>query len=426
VGRGSGRCAKAYAMNTTHRIGLVDCNNFFVSCERVFCPALAHVPMVVLSSNDGCVISRSPEAKQLGIPMGIPYVDVRSYVRKHNVVIRSSNFPLYNNLSTRVMATIESVVTECEPYSIDEAFFLTHDANAAQTASTIRQRVMKWVGIPVSVGVAHTKTLAKLAGDHAKNNPYGVCVFNTPPHDGVDERLLCDVWGVGPQSYHTLQQHGIHTVGDVRHCDASILRSILGVHGERLHYELSGVPTSPRVHEHTTSYTSTQSFGTAVRTHKEVQAAVMHHLSVVAERLRLRRMATGRITILLGISRGSERYTSHRVVMFPQHLSDTRLMARHSLPVLAHMFERGIRYRSAGIVASDLVVDDMITMSFLQPQTDSATPRLMKALDSINARHGKGAIHFGSVEDNATWHSRRSFLSPSYTTRWSDLPKAAL
>lgn len=414
-------------MNKPVLTGLVDCNNFFVSCERLFRPDLATKPVIVLSSNDGCVISRSKEVKELGIPMGIPYFEIRALAEKHNIAIFSSNFTLYRDISSRVMEALESVVGEIEPYSIDESFFAVSPHSAEETAHLVRERIGSWVGVPVSVGVAETKTLAKLMSKHAKgvhSGGNGVAVLGVDK-TSVYDTALGEIWGVGPSARKSLEGEGMHTVGDVLARRPSDIRAILGVHGERLYFELNGVPTESNTASVTKSMMSTRSFGARVRTLKALETAVAYHVSRIAEKLRETQSVSTGVTLYLRYE-DVDRARRHvnRFVPFPEPLSDTRLMATAVMSEVRRVFNASNQYQKAGIVAHGIVSADSTTGSLFGATIKGE--KLMQAMDRVNKRHGTDTVHIGTVSTDHSWKSKRARLSPSYTTSWTSLPQAQL
>lgn len=402
-------------------IGLVDCNNFFVSCERLFRPDLASLPVIVLSSNDGCVISRSKEAKALGIPMGIPYFEIRAMAEKQRIAVFSSNFTLYRDISSRVMEALSSAVTEIRPYSIDEAFFTVPPQSAEDTAQKVRERIATWVGVPVSIGVAPTRTLAKLMSERAKGGN-GVAVLPTDGM-GIRETALGEVWGIGPSARKALEHEGMFTVGDVLKRRAADLRAVLGVHGERLHFELSGIPAETSGDETSKSIMSTRSFGARVRTHKALETAVAYHVSRIAEKLREQSSVSGGVTLYLRYEDGDgARRHLNRFVPFPEPLSDTRMMAAHVMADLRRVYRSDHTYLKAGIVAHGIKAFDAVTASLFG--TSVKGEEVMRTLDRVNARHGIDTVHIGTIRNDHSWESKRARLSPSYTTSWTSLPVA--
>lgn len=404
-------------------IGLVDCNNFFVSCERLFRPDLATKPVIVLSSNDGCVISRSKEVKELGIPMGIPYFEIRALAEKQKIAIFSSNFTLYRDISSRVMEALSTVVGEIEPYSVDESFFAVSREVAEETAFKVRERIGAWVGVPVSVGVAETKTLAKLMSVRAKGGS-GVAVLGVDK-SSINGTTLGEVWGVGPSARKALAGEGMHTIGDVLARQPSDIRAILGVNGERLHFELNGVPTESSKESSTKSMMSTRSFGTRVRSLRALETAVSYHVSRIAEKLRDASTLSSGVTLYLRYedSDGARRH-ANRFVPFPEPLNDTRHMAAIVMSEVRRTYNPTHQYQKAGIVAHGIVGVDSVTTSLFGSSTKGE--KLMHTMDTINARHGTDTVHIGTIRVDHSWKSKRARLSPSYTTSWTSLPIANL
>jgi DNA polymerase V len=404
-------------------VGLIDCNNFFVSCERIFRPDIEEKPVIVLSSNDGCVISRSQEAKQLGIAMGIPYFEIKQIIREKNIVVFSSNFTLYRDISARVMDIAASLQDHLEVYSIDEAFFSLPSTNGEAQARKLIDSVRRHVGIPVSVGVASTKTLAKLAGARAKKNGGFAQIIHADPT--VAATSLREIWGVGARTSERLAKQGILTVNDVLSHGPKVLREEIGVVGERLYYELSGTQAES-VHASTqTSMMSTRSFGKHVREFAVLQDAVSHHLSEVARKLREQQTKVPGVVVHLRFidSEGRTCSVSH-TVRFPCLLSDTRSMATAVCSTLKNVFDSRARYTKAGIVAYHITDAEALQAALFEVQHDPSNDALMQVVDGLNIRFGARAVRMGTQQSAQAWKSRAQFLSPSYTTSWTSLPMA--
>lgn len=416
-------CSTEVSVMKSDFIGLVDCNNFFVSCERLFRPDLATKPVIVLSSNDGCVISRSKEVKELGIPMGIPYFEIRAMAEKQKIALFSSNFTLYRDISARVMEALRSVVDEIEPYSIDESFFAVPEASAEEMARRVRERIGSWVGVPVSIGVAETKTLAKLMSIRAKAGD-GVAVLSKDK-SSIVATALGEVWGVGPSARKSLENDGMYTIGDVLARRPSDIRAILGVHGERLHLELNGIPTDMSRDTVQKSMMSTRSFGARVRTPKALETALAYHLSRIAEKLRETKSVASGVSLYLRYEdENRARRHLNRFIPFPEPLSDTRQMATWVMKEMRHIYNATHQYTKAGIVAHGIMGAESVTTSLFG--TTAKGEKVMRALDSVNARHGNDTLHIGTLSKDHSWESKRTRLSPSYTTSWTSLPIATL
>ena len=412
---------------------LVDCNNFYASCERVFNPKLNGQPIVVLSNNDGCVVARSNEAKALGIGMGIPEFQIRPLLRAHHVQVFSSNYTLYGDMSQRVMETLDPFSPDLEIYSIDEAFLsLTgfERRNLTDYGQQIRRTVKQWTGIPVSVGIAETKTLAKLANRVAKRTPDtgGVCdLLACPERDALLGRIaVADVWGVGPNYARLLNQHGITTALQLRHADDQWIRKRMGVVGLRLVMELRGVSCldleecpAPKQ-----SLTCSRAFGTLIHTLAEMEEAVSVYASRVAEKLRRGRLAATVLTVCLTTNEFKEgpQYSNALTLKLPIATDSTADLIRCALQGIRAIYRDGYHYKKAGVMLIGLVPVSQTQADLFDEQDRGKSKRLMSALDSINDRWGAGTLHYASSGFTKAWKTQFHRRSPAYTTDWDALP----
>jgi len=414
---------------------LVDCNNFYASCERLFNPTLAGQPIVVLSNNDGCVVARSNEAKALGIAMGVPEFQIRPLLRAHRVHVFSSNYRLYGDLSRRVMETLEQFSPDLEIYSIDEAFlslvgferrYLTDYGRA------IRKTVKQWTGLPVSVGIAETKTLAKLANRVAKQ---------TADTDGVFDLLACpdrealldgvavgDVWGIGPNSARLLAQQGITTAWQLRQADEQWIRKHMGVVGVRVVAELRGhscleLDACPAPKQ---GITCSRAFGRAVSTLTEMEEAVSFYVSRAAEKLRGEGLAATVLTVFIMTNAFTDepQYRNSVTCSLPVGTDTTSELIRAALKGLRRIYRDGYRYKKAGVMCTALVPTGQVQPDLFDQQDRPKSKRLMAALDAINDRWGAGTLNYASSGLTKAWQTQCHHRSPAYTTDWADLPVA--
>lgn len=420
---------------------LVDCNNFYASCERLFRPDLKGRPVVVLSNNDGCVIARSAEAKALGVPMGAPEFKVRDMLRAHDVAVFSSNYALYGDISQRVMRTLATVVPRVEVYSIDEAFIPLPAALAADPVAvgrTLRQRVAQWVGIPVSVGVGPTRTLAKLANRLSKQDSAYGNVFDLTPETVDMDRVLAsvdvgDVWGVGHRSVEMLRGRGILTARALRDADPLWVRQRLTVTGWRTQQELRGMPCLadddlpvPR-----RSIRSSRSFGHMVRTMAPLREAVATFTARAVAKARAEGLVASCIEVHIRTPRHTERprYDETTTITLPCPTADTGLCIRHALTGLERIFREGYLYAKAGVTLFGLEPaagrqGSLLDLLDGSHEHKARRERLMAALDAVNLRHGRGSIRHGAEGDpGAAWHMSQKYRSPRYTTAWEELPE---
>ena len=414
---------------------LIDCNNFYVSCERLFRPDLIGKPVVVLSNNDGCIVSRSPEAKALGIPMGAPEFQVRSLIKKYDIEVFSSNYELYGDMSHRVMQAVSSLVDGLEQYSIDECFVRlapAHIPHALDIAQNIRRRVQKWTGITVSIGVAQTKTLAKLANHIAKKNTSGFLNGTEAQHDNLFKKIpVSEVWGIGRHTLPKLDRFAIHTVYDLKKADDTWVKSRLTITGLRTVMELRGIPCIDEDNAPVPRRTlvSSRSFGSKIFDIESLQQAVSSFASRAAEKLRHEKLLAGGIAVHIRTSRQHMPFvneTVHQTFLSPTN--DTETFIKAAISAVKVMYKAKTPYAKAGIMLFDLVSETNVQGSLLTLGTqveDKKRIALMKSLDKINAVHGRRTIHYaaeGLGEQN--WHMKQKNRSPRLTTDWTELATA--
>ena len=408
---------------------LVDCNAFYCSCERVFQPRLQGRPLIVLSNNDGCVIARSSEAKAVGIDMGRPFFELADLIKAHDVQVRSSNYTLYGDMSHRVMRTLDLFSPVIEVYSIDEAFVhLTDDDDFAAVARRIRATVIRHTGIPVSVGVAPTKTLAKAANKLAKKSPASGGVFtllDAPAQDaGLAALDVGDVWGVGPRYAKLLHARGCHTARDLRNTDIGWAREKMTVVGERMVRELRGQPCIPLELEPEPSQQIIRSraFGRPATELHELEQAIAMHATRAAEKLRGQRLAVGVVQCFIQTNPFAEgpQYSRHATIELPLATSAAAIIIQAAHEGLRGIFRSGFRYKKAGVMLIDLVPADQVQGNLFV----AADPRLMglnDVTDRINKRYGSMTLRSAAVGFEHRWRMRRDRCSPRYTTSWDEL-----
>lgn len=418
---------------------LVDCNNFYASCERVFDPSLRRVPVIVLSNNDGCVIARSEESKALGISMGAPFYKVRGIVHRHGVRVFSSNFPLYGDMSRRVMATLADFTPHMEIYSIDEAFLDLSGMpgrDLADYARCIRETVRKWTGIPVSIGIAPTKTLAKIANRTAKKDAKwnGVFDMRNPSLQGeiLHRIAIEDVWGIAGRLGLQLRDAGMDTAGRLRDAHLPSLRRRFGVVIARICQELRGVSCLPldRVETPRKQILASRAFGTRVTEYQDMAEAVASHAARAAEKLRSQGSTAGAVMTFIRTSPFTIRdawYQNTTLASLPSPSQDTAILISAALAGLKRIFRKGYRYQKAGVLLLDLTrcgptQGDLFTPS--DPAREDRSRRLMRTMDAVNRRMGRGTVFHAAQGVNGRWRMKAGNLSPAYTTRWSDLPRA--
>lgn len=421
-------------MAATEKVfALVDGNSFYASCERVFRPELRNRPTVVLASNDGAIIARSPEAKALGIKMGVPYFEVRKQLEHWNVAVFSSNFALYGDLSQRMMAVIESLVpgtTEC--YSIDEIFCtLSGVPDPEAVGRQIRHEVQQRTGLPVGVGISTTKTLAKLANYAAKRwqqQTGGVVDLRDP---SKREKLLKavaveEVWGVGRRMTEHLKAMNIHTAWDLAGADPWTLRKRFSVVIEKTARELRGVSCLglEEVAQPRQEICCSRSFGKRLTTLPAIKEAVATYAARATERLRGQQSLCKklRISIRTGMFNPNEPQIARGVLVeLPHFTDDTRLIVRGAIEGLEQLYREGYAYAKAEVLLMDLRQRGQFTDDLFATTQPEASERLMGVMDQINQRWGRGTLRPGRVPADPDWGMRRDMLSPSYTTRLDQL-----
>lgn len=415
---------------------LVDCNNFYVSCERLFDPGLIDRPVIVLSNNDGCAVARSNEAKALGIRFGAPFHEIKELVEARGVAVFSSNYTLYADISRRVMKTLEAQAPRMEVYSIDEAFLDLRGLSADRRESFCRdlhRSVRQWTGIPVSIGVAPTKTLAKAANRLAKKSPRTGGVLDLTDLRWRERALASmaaeDVWGVGPRLARRLAAGGIRTARDLRDAPARQIRRRFSVVLERTLLELSGIPAlgleehpQPRL-----SITTSRSFGRKVTALAELREAVASYVARASEKLRAQGLLAGALSVFVQTNPFSKRdpqYQASRLFTPPEATDDAFTLIRLALEGTASLYRSGFRYHKAGVMLLDLVPARQHQPSlFACGDGRLRARRLMRTVDDLNRRLGGGAVRFGAEGLNPAWSMRRERKSPAFTTQWTELPR---
>jgi len=416
---------------------LVDCNSFYASCEKVFAPALAERPVVVLSNNDGCVIARSAEAKAVGIPMGKPAYQCRELFQRHGVAVFSSNYALYGDLSARVMKTLARFTPSLEVYSIDEAFLdLTGlPQEASSYGRHIRETVACWIGLPVSIGIGPTKTLAKVANRAAKKDPAleGVLDFSAcPDPDGLLERFpVEDVWGIGRRYAAMLARHGVVNARQFRDLPRDWVKRKMTVGGLHTLLELRGTPCLDLedVASARKSVVASRSFGQAVTTIEDMREALASHASRAAQRLRAERLVASGVTVWVQTNTfiaGEPQYTNSAFGALPVATSNTSAIVRTAFKVLGGIFRPGFRYKKVGVMLSGLerIGNHQLSLLASPQEKDARAERLMGTLDAINCRFGRDVLRLAACGTEQPWQMKRAAKSPSYTTSWAELPVA--
>jgi DNA polymerase V len=416
-----------------NKIALVDCNSFYVSCERLFNPSIVKKPVVVLSSNDGCVISRSTEAKALGIKMGEPYFKVERIVKENDVKIFSTNFALYGDISRRVMKTLKQFSPQMEIYSIDEAFLdLTSvkNENLLEHGYKIRKTVLKWTGIPTSIGIATTKTLSKAANYIAKKEKSGVIdLVNSKQIDKLlSEIKINDVWGVGLQLTKFYIKHGINTAYDLKKMNNGWIKKNTNVFGSRTAMELRGFPcVSLELHEEKRkSCCVSRSFGRKVTKLEELSEAITAHCLNAAEKIRLDKQTVKKINVFIRTSPFQNKknyYANSKNIDLAIRNNDSIELVKQALIALKIIYRKGYKYQKAGIIFSGLKDINSYNKNLFSTISDeNKREKLMKAIDYMNAKYGRHSLSIAQAGLKKMWSSKRQHYSKIDTACFRFLP----
>lgn len=408
---------------------LVDCNNFYASCERVFNPALVGVPVIVLSNNDGCVIARSNESKKIGIKMGVPYYQIKNEIRKHGIKVFSSNYTLYGDMSNRVMTILSSFTPNIEIYSIDEAFLdMSGMKNLEEYGKHIVNTTTKWTGIPVSMGIAPTKTLAKVANKFAKKyKKYnGTCVIDSDEKRIKALKLteIGDVWGIGNRKEKKLKSHGVNNAYEFTLLPRSWVRKYMTVTGERTWLELNGTSCIDLelVQPDKKQICTSRAFGKNITDIEKMKEAVAYYASLCAEKLREQKSSACSIMVFI-FREDLHQYFRNCVISLPVPTSSTLEITKYAIEALHKIFKEGYQYKKAGVIITEIVDNSGIQTNILDKVDREKHNRLMKVVDNLNKGFTTNVLNLAIQGTNKTWNLRRELLSPCYTTKIGDVIK---
>ena len=424
----------SFINNNKKKIALIDCNSFYVSCERLFNPKIKNVPVVVLSNNDGCVISRSTEAKKIGIKMGEPYFKVKELVKKNNVQIFSSNYSLYGDLSRRVMKVLKGFSDKIEIYSIDEAFIdLSHikDENIEDYGKRIRERVLKWTGIPTSVGISCTKTLSKVANHVAKKNKTGVIFLKDNIDDVLKNFDISDIWGVGRQLSKLYIKNGINNAYKLKNISNSWVKKSTNVLGAKTVMELRGIPCINLETEETKrkSCCVSRSFGRKVESLNKLKESITTHCLNAAEKIRNDNQTTRSITVFIRTSpfdKNRKYYSNSLTIDLPVATNNSLELVKVAIEGLKKIYKYGYFYQKAGVILSKLSEAGEKNLNLLTPILENKSQTLMKAIDLTNAKYGRNVISVAQAGINNSWKMRREHSSKIDTASFDSLPKISI
>ena len=415
-------------------IALIDCNNFYASCERVFNPKIENKPVIVLSNNDGCVIARSNESKVLGVKMGEPAFKLKNIIEKYNINVFSTNFALYGDLSKRVMNVMRSEVDKMEIYSIDEAFLDFTDYASKERGIAIKKKVQQWTGIPVSVGIAPTKVLAKVAGHIAKKHTNsGVFMFDD---ECLIKRALNvfkveDLWGIGRKNAKKLKAVGIHTALQFRECDSNWIRRNLSINGVRLQKELYGEVCYPLdlTRKRKQNICTARSFGTDIKELSKLKEAIGSYANTCATKLRKEKSCCTSISVFLSTNPfklQAKQYNPYKVIQLDVPTNDSMEIVKIAIKVLKSIYRDDCIYKKAGVIVGRIVTQEKTQLSLFDSLDREKRKRINVTVDKINAIMGKNKVKL-AVQGNARkWKLKQEKLSPCYTTRFTDILEVVL
>lgn len=414
-------------------IALVDCNNFYASCERVFNPNLQHKPIVILSNNDGCIISRSDEAKKLGIPMGAPIFKYRSLIANHNVKVFSSNYSLYGDMSSRVMSILKQFTPDIQVYSIDESFLKLEgfeDYNLTDYGMLMKNRILKWTGIPTCAGIAPTKALSKVANKIARKYPNqtnGVYVIDTELKriNALKWTKIKDIWGIGKKLSNRLATKGCKNAYDFTQLPESWVKSNMSVVESRLQRDLLGIPTLDlEVQKSKKSIATTRTFEKPLKELDEIKERVSTFAFVSGEKLRRQNSHCHMIIVILRSNYFREDLKQHyatKVISLPYPTNSSLVLSNYAIKAIEEVFKSGIAYKKAGIILTGLVPSNNYQLNIFDWENSNHQP-LMKAIDKINYRFSN-KIKLANQDLKKTWKMKQDHLSPNYTTNLQDIIK---
>ena len=410
-------------------IALVDCNNFYASCERVFNPKIEKKPVIVLSNNDGCVIARSNEAKTLGIKMGHPAFKLKNLIEEYNINVFSTNFALYGDLSKRVMNVMSTEVEKMEIYSIDEAFLDFTDYASKERGVAIREKVKKWTGIPVSVGIAQTKVLAKVAAHIAKKHTKaGVFMFDDKNliRRALNVFAVEDLWGVGTKTAQKLKAVGIHTALQFRECDSNWVNRNLSVNGVRLQKELFGEVCYPLelTRKRKQNICTARSFGSEIKKLSKLKEAIGSYANTCATKLRKEKSCCATVSVFLStnpFNPQAKQYNPYKVIQLNVPTNDSMEIVKFAIKGLESIYRDDCIYKKAGVIVGRTVPQGQTQLSLFDSLDRGKRKNINIAVDKVNSLMGKNKIHLAVEGNGRKWKLKQERLSPCYTTRFAEI-----
>lgn len=413
--------------------GLADCNNFYVSCERIFNLSVRNVPVVVLSNNDGCVISRSQEAKDLGVKMGVPAHEIKHLIKNHNIQLFSSNYTLYADISSRVMTSLSDLCPQVEVYSIDEAFLdlsIIPNHELQQFGENLKYKIGKWTKIPICVGIAPTKTLAKLANKIAKKSGPGVFVLDSEEKikKTLSEYPVEDVWGIGRQHSKQLKSLGITTAQQLAEQNDNLVQKLFSITGLRLVRELRGEScigmTQPR--NMSKGICCSRSFGKSISTLQNLEEAVANFANRCGEKLRRQNSCANVLTVFINtnyFNKSVPQYSKSITVNFPVPTNNAHEIQKFAARALKSIFKSEYDYKKAGVIVTGIIPDTQQQTGLFDTEDREKLEKLSNLMDKVNAKFGRNTLNLAIQGTSKIWQPNAKMLSPRYTTNWDDIPK---
>ena len=411
-------------------IALADCNNFYVSCERVFRPSLEKCPVIILSNNDGCAVARSNEAKQLGIPMGAPYYQVRNICDRAGVAVFSSNYELYGDMSRRIVSVLSRFSPRMEVYSIDESFLdLGQAVNPLELSRQIRKRVGEWTGIPISIGLGPTKTLAKLANRLAKQGNTGCLEVRPGDRGSLRSVAVEDVWGIGNRYASRLRRIGIRNALELAEAPSVVVRKAGGVTLERTQRELCGwnCINLEEVPQPRKNACSSRSFGRPVMTLQDLEEAVANHAVKAANRIRREGSLARGLQVFVATNRFRKdlpQYVNSRTMVFSEPTDDPICILSSACRMLRGIYRNGYAYKKAGVLLLDLDQGGHQQLNLFNGGEREKHERLVGAMEQLTTAYGPRAAFLAAQGLERSWSMKRNRLTSRYTTSWDELPVA--
>ena len=418
-------------------VALVDCNSFYASCETIFKPYLRNQPVVVLSNNDGCVIARSSLAKKIGIKMGVPFFQIKQIIKKHPVQVFSSNYSLYGNISSRVMGVLKNYCDQLEIYSVDEAFLILNKFSQRTfytRAEEIQKVIKKWLGVPVSIGIARNKTLSKVANYLAKKDETGSQVVELLNQKQIEIALkvldVGDIWGIGQRINIFLQSQGIKSAYDLYKSDPRWIRQHLGVVGERTYRELHGETCFPIIEKEQAKKQCrvSRSFENYVCDFKDLEKRIISYATRASEKIRSDKLQAKKITVFIRTNKFNKKHNSYsgfKTYDFISPTNDLFEVIKVAINALQKIYQPGIKYKKAGVLLSDLSEEGIYNkdLFFNKSEKDILKKvRVNKVFDRLNQRYGSGTICIAKENYERFYITRRKNLSPAYTSSFNELP----